>query len=108
MMNLISCQQLKEKIDRHEVFKLVNALEEDKFRAMHIPGSICVCRKEDIPKRLSPDDEIVVYCTDISCNRSIIIYQQLNELGYKKIFRFAEGLRGWGDAGYKLEGERVK
>lgn len=88
-MNLISCEELKRKIDRKDEFKLVNALEEAKFRAMHIPGSLNIYKKEDIQRLLSSDDEIVVYCTDEACNKSILLYQLLEAYGYKKISRFA-------------------
>jgi hypothetical protein len=39
-MNLISREELKEKLDRGDKFKLVNALGEWAFNAKHIPGSI--------------------------------------------------------------------
>ena len=39
-MNLISREELKEKLDRGDKFKLVNALGEWAFEAKRIPGSI--------------------------------------------------------------------
>ncbi|HXH19601.1 MAG TPA: rhodanese-like domain-containing protein [Chitinophagales bacterium] len=107
-MNLITCEELKRKLDGSENFKLVNALEPEKFRAMHIPGSLNVFQREDIPKFLHPDDEIVVYCTDDTCNKSVTMYYLLESLGFKKIFRFPGGIRAWQEAGYKMEGERVQ
>ena len=106
-MNLISCEELKRKIDRKDEFKLVNALEEAKFRAMHIPGSLNIYKKEDIQRLLSSDDEIVVYCTDEACNKSILLYQLLEAYGYKKISRFAGGLSAWEANGFALVGEMV-
>ena len=106
-MNQISCEELKRKFDLQEKFKLVNALEEAKFRAMHIPNSINICNDDDIHKCLAFDDVIIIYCTDEACNKSIILYQQLDAFGYEKIFRFAGGLRAWEDAGYELAGEMV-
>jgi rhodanese-related sulfurtransferase len=107
IMKYISCEELKRKIDLGEDFMLVNALDEEKFRAMHIPGSVNICKEDDIKKCLSRHDLIVVYCTDESCNRSIMLYQQLEGYGYQKVFRFAGGLRAWAAAGYELEGEMV-
>ena len=106
-MNQISCEELKRKFDLQEEFTLVNALDESQFRAMHIPGSINVCKDEDIEKCLAMDDVIIIYCTDEACNRSIILYQKLDAFGYKKIFRFPGGLRAWQTAGYDLAGELV-
>jgi rhodanese-related sulfurtransferase len=106
-MNHISCEELKRKLDLGKDFILVNALDEGRFRAMHIPGSINICKEEDIQKCLTLNDVIVIYCTDESCNRSIILYQRLEGYGYEKIYRFAGGLREWAASGYELVGEMV-
>ena len=106
-MNHIGCEELKTKLDLGEKLILFNALDEEKIRAMHIPGSINICREEDIPKCLDREDVIVVYCTDESCNRSIILYKRLEGYGYEKIYRFAGGIREWASSGYELVGEMV-
>ena len=106
-MNLISCDELKRKMDLQEEFKLVNAMAESQFLAAHIPGSLNICEVEEIHKMLSLDDEIIVYCSDEACNKSIILYQYLDEYGYKSKYRFAGGLRAWQEAGYTLEGEMI-
>ncbi|MCK5506196.1 MAG: rhodanese-like domain-containing protein [Thermodesulfovibrionia bacterium] len=106
-MNHISCEELKLKLDMDENLVLVNALDEARFRAMHIPNSINICKDEDIQKCLAFDDFIVIYCTDEACNRSILLYQKLQAFGYEKIFRFAGGLRAWEASGYELVGEMV-
>jgi 3-mercaptopyruvate sulfurtransferase SseA len=104
-MKHISCEELKNKFDRDDKFILVNALDEDRFRAMHIPGSINICNEKDIQKCLTRNDDIIIYCTDEACNRSIRLYQLLEAMGYEKIYRFAGGLREWESAGYELVGE---
>ncbi len=65
-MNLISGQELKQKLDRGDKFKLVNALGEWAFNAKHIPGSINISKIEDAKKRLDPSDEIIIYCSNTS------------------------------------------
>ena len=60
-MNLISRDELKEKLDRGDDFKLVMTLGEWAFRAKHIPGSLNVSRFEDVTKLLTPENEIVLY-----------------------------------------------
>ncbi len=107
-MNQINREELKKKIERGDKFKLVNALEPEKFRAMHIPHSVNVFQKEDVAKNLQPDEEVVVYCTDDSCNKSVAMYYMLESLGYTKVFRFPGGIRAWQEAGYEMEGEMVK
>jgi rhodanese-related sulfurtransferase len=106
-MNLISREELKQKIDRGDKFKLVNALGEWAFNAKHIPGSINISKIEDAKKRLSPDDEIIIYCSNPSCIASIIGYQLLTNMGYKNVRRYAGGIEEWEDAGYPLEGNVV-
>ena len=106
-MNNINAQDLKQRLDAGEHLILVNALEENKFRAKHIPGSLNIYTKEEIEKRLKADDNIVVYCTDSSCNKSILLYQLLEVMGYKHVFRFGGGLVEWDKAGYPLEGETI-
>jgi rhodanese-related sulfurtransferase len=98
-MNQISCEELKKKMERHENFKLVNALEPEKFRAMHIPHSVNVFHKEDVPKVLQPEEEIVVYCTDDACNKSVAMYYLLESLGYTKLYRFPGGHSGMAGSG---------
>jgi rhodanese-related sulfurtransferase len=107
-MNTINAQQLKQRLDGGEKLLLVNAMEENKFRAKHIPGSLNLFRKEDIVNTLQNEDYIVVYCTDVACNKSILLYQLLEAMGYKHIWRFAGGMMEWEDAGYPLEGSMVK
>lgn len=107
-MNLINAKELKKRLDAGEPIKLLNALEANKFEALHIPGSVNYLLKEDFEKNLSKDDDIVVYCTDFACNKSILLYQLLEALGYKHVLRFAGGLIEWEKEGFPLEGTRVK
>jgi rhodanese-related sulfurtransferase len=106
-MNLISGEELKQKIDRGDKFKLVNALGEWAFNAKHIPGSINISKIEDAKKRLNPGDEIIIYCSNPSCIASIIGYQLLTNMGYKNVRRYAGGIQYWQNAGYPLEGNVV-
>lgn len=104
-MKLISREELKEKLDRRDNFKLVNALGEWAFNAKHIPGSINISRIQDARKMLDPDDDIVIYCANPSCIASIIGYQHLTRMGYNKVRRYAGGIADWEEAGYPMEGD---
>jgi len=106
-MNCITAQQLKQRLDAGEKLILVNAMEENKFRAKHIPGSLNLFRKEDIENCLQKNDDIIVYCTDLACNKSVLLYHLLEVMGYSHVCRFAGGLMEWEDAGYSLEGEMI-
>ncbi len=106
-MKNITAKELKNRIDLGEPIKLVNALEENKFRLKHIPNSLNCYRREDIEKNCHKDETIIVYCTDNACNKSIILYQLLDALGYKDVTRFAGGMNEWENEGYELVGEMV-
>lgn len=106
-MNIISREELKEKLDRGDDFKLVMTLSEWAFEAQHIPGSINVTKPGDIIENLGPDDDIVVYCSNESCIASQVAYKILAGNGYKRIWRYAGGLVDWESAGYPLDGTGI-
>ena len=106
-MRLISAQTLKEKLDRGDPVKLVNALGDWEYRAAHIPGSLHFATPEEALRGLGRDDEIVVHCSNPSCMASVALYQLLERNGYRNVRRFAGGLQEWQEAGYPLEGDTV-
>ncbi|MEW5988180.1 MAG: rhodanese-like domain-containing protein [Chloroflexota bacterium] len=107
-IQLIGREELKEKLDRGDNFKLVNALGEWAFRAKRIPGSIRFNTPEEATKTLGIDEEIVVYCSGLDCIASVAAYYSLVKAGYKNVRRFAGGLQEWEAAGYPLEGDMVE
>ena len=58
---MIERDELKEKIDRGDDFKLVMVLGEWGFQAKHIPGSLNLSSPLQVPAMLDHNDEIVVY-----------------------------------------------
>ena len=60
-MNPIGREELKEKLDRGDQFKLVNALGEWAFDAKRILGSINITNMRDARNMLDPDDDIVIH-----------------------------------------------
>ena len=104
-MKLISRDELKEKLDRGDDFKLVMTLEKWAFRLKRIPGSVNIFPTEVTNGILDPNDEIVVYCAAPACPASIIAYQRLKAGGYENVRRYPGGIADWDDAGYSVEGE---
>ncbi len=107
-MELISREDLKQKLDEGEDLKLVCALSEWAFRAMHIPGSFHIDGPGLVAELLDVDDQIVVYCTNVNCVSSVTAYNRLVESGYSNVRRYAGGLEDWEAAGYPLAGEPVR
>ncbi|MGB8085899.1 MAG: hypothetical protein WCF07_06390 [Nitrososphaeraceae archaeon] len=62
--NLISRKELKEKLNRGDQFKLVNALGKWVFEAKRISGSINISNTLDARTMLDPDDDIVIHCSN--------------------------------------------
>ena len=56
-MNLISRDELKQKLDVGDDFKLVFVLGDWHFHAMHIPGSLNIHSPEVAVQQLDSDDE---------------------------------------------------
>ena len=104
-MELIGREELKEKLDRGDRFKLVMVLGEWGFRAKHIPGSLNLPAQDLAEGVLDPEDEIIVYCSGDPCAASKYAYHILTERGYKHIRRYAGGIADWEEAGYPVEGD---
>ncbi len=107
-MRLISREELKEKLDRRDDFRLVMVLDKNAFCAKHIPGSLNIFWQEICQGPLNLEDEIVVYCSNEACIASINAWKMLDADGYKNVCRFAGGIIEWEEAGYLLQGEMVK
>ncbi len=106
-MELIRREELKEKLDRKDDFKLAMVLGDWQFQAMHIPGSVNISTPEIAHETLDLDDEIVVYCSNPACYASIMAYNKLTAHGYKHVRRYAGGIFDWEEAGYPVIGEMV-
>ena len=107
-MKTITTEQLRERITRGDKFKLVMAFDGWRFTSAHIPGSLGVGSPAAAMSVLGKEEDIVVYCTSVDCTASQILYRALEEAGYVNVQRYPDGVAGWGDAGYELEGDRVK
>jgi rhodanese-related sulfurtransferase len=105
--DLIDREELKEKLDRGDDFKLVMVLGEWEYRAKRISGSLRVSTPQEGLQALDPDEEIVLYDSGPSCPASRMACRFLKAQGYVRVRRYAAGLEDWESAGYSLEGESV-
>lgn len=100
----ISREELKAKLDRDDDFMLIQALNRWAFDAKHIPGSLHFDTPEELLAAVHPEDEVVVYCSNVDCLSSVAMYRDLLRRGYRNVRRYAGGLMDWEDAGLPLEG----
>ena len=106
-MKTINREELRQKLDRQDDFRLVMALPEWAYQAKHIPGSRHFATMQEALQSLNKEDEIVVYCSDEACIASKAFGQLLERHGYTHVLHYAGGLADWEQAGYPLEGEWV-
>lgn len=107
-MKTIDREELKAKLDRGDNFKLVMTLSEYDFKTAHIPGSLNISHINQAEGLISPDDEIVVYCSNPPCQSSQKAYHILENKGYKNVRRYAGGIEDWVASGYPIESELDK
>ena len=103
----IGREELKAKLDRGDDFKLIMALNRWAYDAKHIPGSIHFDAPDDLYRSVKPDEEVVVYCSNVDCLSSVALYRDLVRRGYGNVRRYSGGLLDWEDAGLPLEGAFV-
>ncbi|HTE64728.1 MAG TPA: rhodanese-like domain-containing protein [Candidatus Binatia bacterium] len=100
----ISREELKAKLDRGDDFKLIQALNRWAFEAKHIPGSLHFDTPEELYAAVHPEDEVIVYCSNVDCLSSVAMYRDLLRRGYQNVRRYEGGLLDWEDAGLPMEG----
>lgn len=103
----ISRDELKAKLDRGDDFKLIMALNRWAFEAKHIPGSLHFDTPGELYAAVKPEDEVVVYCSNVDCLSSVALYRDLLRRGYQHVRRYSGGLMEWEDSGMPMEGEFV-
>ena len=93
----ITATELKQKIDRHDKFVLVDVREPFEYDIASIPGSKLIPLGE-LPARLSEldsADDIVLQCK--SGGRSAKALRILQEAGFRKLTNLAGGITAWSD-----------
>jgi rhodanese-related sulfurtransferase len=97
-------EKVKEKLDRHEKFLLVDVREESEYAKDHLPGAIHLGKgiiERDIEERV-PDlnTELVLYCG--GGFRSALAADNLQKMGYSNVISMDGGIRGWRESGLPL------
>ncbi len=100
----LTVDQVKAKLDRREKFHLVDVREESEWVKDHVAGAIYLSKgtiERDIEERI-PDTkaEIVLYCG--GGFRSALAADNLQKMGYTKVYSMDGGIRGWREKGYPL------
>ena len=101
-------EYFKRKIDKDDItieelenlrkkgVKIIDVRSPQEYKEGHIDGAISIPEyeiKKDIIDRISPEEEIIVYCS--SGQRSKKAKQKLEKLGYKKVYNLYNGLENY-------------
>jgi rhodanese-related sulfurtransferase len=97
-------EEVKSRLDRGEKFLLVDVREESEFAKDHLPGAIHLGKgviERDIESRV-PDlnTQMVLYCG--GGFRSAMAADNLQKMGYTKVFSMDGGVRGWREKNFPL------
>jgi rhodanese-related sulfurtransferase len=108
----ITREELKNWLDQHYPFVLIESLSEEQYRQGHLPSAINLPPekvKEMAPNLLrDKHQQIVVYCASSTCEASEHTARTLAEMGYENVLRYVEGKKDWSEAGLPLEGGECK
>lgn len=107
MVQRITREDLKAKLDRGDKVALVEALPAKYYEDKHLPGAINIPHDQvdALAPGLLPDKtaEIVVYCASGPCRNSAIAAGRLAEIGYTNVRDYHEGKADWIEAGLPVE-----
>jgi len=95
MIDEISCQELKKKIEDNESFMLLDVREEDEYETCHLEKShlIPLDTLAEKMNTLDKNKEIVVYCKMGGRSAQACLF--LKENGFVGVKNLAGGIRQW-------------
>jgi rhodanese-related sulfurtransferase len=111
VVETVTREKVKAKMDRGEDFVLVDALGREHYESSHLPGAVNLPYEfVDEAGRVLPDKEaeIIVYCMNAGCSASGEEARELEEMGYSRVLHYAGGKQDWIRAGLPVEGKRYR
>lgn len=106
MTALITRDELRAEIEAGTV-TVVDALPERYWVQQHLPGALNLVADDVDAKAdaLLPDKgaTIVTYCSNRSCCNSQAVASRLEQLGYRNVRKYRDGIQDWVDAGLPTE-----
>jgi rhodanese-related sulfurtransferase len=100
--------EIKERLDRHDKFVLIDVREDREFDADHIPGAVHLGKgiiERDIEGKYSDlSTPLVLYCG--GGFRSALAADNLQKMGYTNVQSMDGGIRVWREKQYPLERNR--
>ncbi len=101
----LSIEEVKAKLERGEKFRLMDVREGEEYARGHLPGAEPLCKgiiERDIEEKVpDPETPVVLYCG--GGFRSALAGDNLQKMGYKKVWSMWGGWRAWSEAGFPVE-----
>jgi len=111
-IGFLTAEQLHQRLISGAPPILLDVLDTDSYRELHIKGSINIPHDqiEQWASRVIPDmnAEVVVYCASYSCPASVEAGKALRRLGYTNVHDFKGGMKEWIAGKYAVEGYKAK
>ncbi len=107
MVDIITRDKLKKKIDNKENFRLLDVRDTPDYQKEHIIDAVHILisdmSEETLSKLFSKDDLIITYSLDLNCPASGIAAKKLQDFGYNNILRYKGGWKEWKGSKYPTE-----
>jgi rhodanese-related sulfurtransferase len=87
----------------------IDARPADEYAEIHIPQAMNITPdmldNQGAAKvaGLAKDREIVVYCSQVSCDLALRVAEKLQAQGFSRVMAFVGGFRAWDEAGYPAD-----
>ena len=84
---------------------LIDVLPQEEYHKSHIQGAINIPLDRIVQtckKAYSPEQILIVYCSDNNCAASNLAAHKLTILGFSNVFEYREGKKNWKEAGLPL------
>jgi len=87
----------------------IDARPADEFNELHVPKSLNIPPdrvETGVAEKvagLAKDQEIVVYCGQVSCDLALKVAEKLQALGFTRVTAYIGGFRAWDEGGYPAD-----
>ena len=108
MVSEITVDELKSKLKRNEIFKLVEISNPDDFESGHIKDAINIQLddlEDEAGKRFRKFQQIVIYVQDAASSVGTVATVRLQRLGFSNAVLLRGGKEAWRNAGLPLTGQ---
>jgi len=89
--------------------RFIDARPADEFKELHVPKSLNIppdrvsAGVAEKVTGLAKNQEIVVYCGQVSCDLALKVAEKLQALGFTRVTAYLGGFRAWDEAGYPAD-----